>query len=638
MGRIHIRKISLNAFRAFKDKNSTKILPKNGLIGIRGGSPNGVSSGAGKSSIGLAITYAFGYCPFSASSQQNWHTKNPMQVELELDTHLGPALLKRGKEFSLTVNGITTQGAAKLVEGEIQKLIGIPLELFEILTYRQQQERSKFLKMTDSRKREFLSTLLGIGELEEKISESVKKSNELQKELDGCSRVVETLEKVLEDPGSEPMLADLSNLELTVENLLKEFQLELEKYNNRPSYVSPDDKINEINVKIGECNTRIKLLEEKEKSGKEKLKSRFLEIQQKISDINNKLSTINVYSKGIQNLELQNLKLSENKCNVCLRPWEGSQEQILKNEDTINSLRTGINQFQEEERVKQELIQELNSTQELIQNFKVPNLDVIKEIKSELLKQLAVETEKSVHAKNNFNNQIKSLEYKKKSAEQDYQIAKGNLNAERSKNDVILNNWKQANRKYKENLQLLESARKDYENKLKRSNEEYDFADSIRKYLTSLFDQILYEISQEANEYLKCLSNTPTTTILFTTETVTEKNGVKQEIKPIILKSGMNIDLKSGISGGQLESVELAIDLAICKVIGERTGVRPGFIIFDESFGAHCPVVKQSCMEILKKASEECLIFVIDHATEMRDYFDDFIDVFSNNEVSTLIQ
>src|SRR3954469_18614848 len=108
MGRVHVRRITLQAFRAFQEKQSSPTLPRTGLVGIRGKDlRTGVSSGSGKSTIPLAIAYAFGFCPFPATEQQNVYTAQPMQVELELETDTGLSVIRRGKEFSVTNNGIT---------------------------------------------------------------------------------------------------------------------------------------------------------------------------------------------------------------------------------------------------------------------------------------------------------------------------------------------------------------------------------------------------------------------------------------------------------------------------------------------------------------------------------------------------
>ncbi len=167
---------------------------------------------------------------------------------------------------------------------------------------------------------------------------------------------------------------------------------------------------------------------------------------------------------------------------------------------------------------------------------------------------------------------------------------------------------------------------------------EQDFAVANKAFMGAIFDEVLIEIADEANDLLRGLPNVATTTISFISEKLTQKNEIKHEIKPVITKSGQIIDLEANLSGGQGTSVELATDLALGAVIGRRTGKRPGWMILDESFEGHDVPVKEACMEILRKASEQCAIYVVDHASEISELFDAFIDVESEDDVSVIIQ
>jgi DNA repair exonuclease SbcCD ATPase subunit len=174
----------------------------------------------------------------------------------------------------------------------------------------------------------------------------------------------------------------------------------------------------------------------------------------------------------------------------------------------------------------------------------------------------------------------------------------------------------------------------EYKQLKKQADVEADYAAMVKSFLIAYFEEVLNEISAEANEVLKNIPNTPTTTVQFVTEVQTAKGVTRQEIRPVVTKNGVTINLESGVSGGQMESVELAVDLSVGKVIGGRTGVQPGFMIFDESFSSHCLPVKQACMAVLAQAATDCMILVVDHATELQDSFTSFIDVESEHDVS----
>ena len=161
-------------------------------------------------------------------------------------------------------------------------------------------------------------------------------------------------------------------------------------------------------------------------------------------------------------------------------------------------------------------------------------------------------------------------------------------------------------------------------------------AAALKAFLGAIFDEILVEVSAETNELLRNLKNVATTSVTFVSDKVTEKGAVKQQIRPVILKNGVELDLEVELSGGQGDSVELAVDLGLSAVIGRRTGKRPGFLILDETFSALDVISKESCLEILQKAAADTLILVVDHSSEFSEAFSAYIDVESQNEVSRI--
>lgn len=191
MGSVKIRRVKLRAFQSFVGEQDTGELPDHGLILVRGTNKDtGGSSGAGKSSFIRAIAYALGYCPVPATKLQSWLTKDKMQVEVHLDTDLGPVVVKRGAETSIDINGTVTIGATA-VDPQLRKVLNLDPQLLEALCYRPQKKPGKFLSMGDSEKKEFLSTLLGLSELEQLAEEVQKTVSELEVK-DASAAQVET--------------------------------------------------------------------------------------------------------------------------------------------------------------------------------------------------------------------------------------------------------------------------------------------------------------------------------------------------------------------------------------------------------------------------------------------------------------
>lgn len=675
MGRLHIRRITVQAFRAFQERQSTPQLPMSGLVGVRGYNRDSKgSSGAGKSSVALAVAHAFGFLPFAASDQQNWHIKTPMQVELELDSPQGPAVLRRGKEFSLTVGGQTVKGSAKAVEEALTKLVGVPTDLHKALTYRQQQERGRFLTMKDAEKKEFLGILLGTGELEDQIAEAIKRGNKLLAEVASEDAVVAALGSQLVEPNL-PVLGDTPALharlkaaqeavdKLTARKLTASASIqalenplgaELKELDTIP-FVAPESKLAALEAQKAECNKRINAASETEREEKRRLYNHALSYNPIINELKENIAKEGALKQLVLSSKQEMGSLHQSKCGTCKRPWDAVEGRIMEVEQVIGA---SIRELEIIENHKKQLARIEATRDDLLEQWRVyqqPMLTKLVEVRSAIEQQIAAERAAAENAKTLFWQNIQlqkhAVRHKYEAEMLPHREAIVEIDGLLSKLQVEILSVKQlikdAERaheyyvaqvaKHAESKQALEARRAANDAKRVKANEELDYADGLRKYLGSLFDEVLIQISAEANSLLKGIPNTPTTTVTFTSETVTGKGTTKSEIKPVITKNGVAVDIKSGISGGQLESVELAVDLSITKVIGQRTGVRPGFMIFDESFSAHCLPVKEACLQVLQKAAEDCLILVIDHATELRDYFSCFIDVESKNDVSSFM-
>lgn len=679
--RVHIRRITLQAFRAFQERQSTSQLPTSGLVGIRGHNRDSKgSSGAGKSSVALAVAYAFGYLPFTATDQQNWHTKLPMQVELELDTPRGPAVLRRGKEFSLTVDGKLVKGSAKAVEDAIRELTGLPTNLLEALTYRQQQQRGRFLSMRDAEKKEFLGVLLGAGELEEQIAEAVKKGNKLQVEADQLKSSLEMATQFLQEPsppiyvGTSAEATELAALAPKIEHakkrladaeeaqkaLVAENMVELAK--PRPPFVAPESKLPDLNAQASECNRRINARVDLLEAEQKRLRAEAAKKSDAASVLRSKAQSKAGIEAQVRKVQDEILKLRASKCPTCSREWEEAAAKLVAAEATLEFLSKEIAECDAANAAHAQLSKEANDLwdESSAVRYKDAMLDKLVEIRSQFERQIAEESARLLNAERVYNAE-RDAETQRINAsfaerrqraraavdanqkavddlESRARLLQSHIDVVERSNDQLRQRHAVAVAAFAEQQVRVKQLRQQAEDRQCAANEELDYADSVRKYLGSLFDEVLEQISAETNELLRSIPNTPTTTVTFVSEVQTQKGTVKQEIKPVVIKNGQQVNLASGVSGGQLESVELAVDLSIAKVIGQRTGVRPGFMIFDESFAAHCLPVKEACLQVLSKAAEDCLILVVDHATELKEYFSSFVDVESENDVSRFVE
>jgi ABC-type molybdenum transport system ATPase subunit/photorepair protein PhrA len=76
-----------------------------------------------------------------------------------------------------------------------------------------------------------------------------------------------------------------------------------------------------------------------------------------------------------------------------------------------------------------------------------------------------------------------------------------------------------------------------------------------------------------------------------------------------------------------MTGVELAIDLAMGKVISRRTGTHPGWLILDEAFNGLGVLEKEACLEILSVHAQDRLVIVVDHDSVFKEMFTKTIDL-----------
>ena len=169
-------------------------------------------------------------------------------------------------------------------------------------------------------------------------------------------------------------------------------------------------------------------------------------------------------------------------------------------------------------------------------------------------------------------------------------------------------------------------------------NQKKDFYAAIGRegFLGLIFDEILEEISSEANKILASIANTRNCTIAFQSQPITAKGAVKHSIVPVITVDGVEAPLEAGTSGGMQSAIELAVDLALGAVVMSREGIAPGWLVLDESFGGLGAVEMESCLEILQKYAQDRLVLVVEHMQEFKSMFTKVIQIGFKNGISFL--
>jgi DNA repair exonuclease SbcCD ATPase subunit len=168
---------------------------------------------------------------------------------------------------------------------------------------------------------------------------------------------------------------------------------------------------------------------------------------------------------------------------------------------------------------------------------------------------------------------------------------------------------------------------------------EQDFIRMIGRegFLGAIFDEVLQEISAETNAILGRVANTAHIVLEFRSEVESQDGKVRKEIRPVVTIGGHEAALKSGCSGGMYTAVRLAVRIAVRRVISRRVGAFPCWLSLDESFEGLDHVSKEACMEVLAEAAQEDLILVVDHSSEFKELFTQFIDLEYRDGTTTLV-
>lgn len=155
-------------------------------------------------------------------------------------------------------------------------------------------------------------------------------------------------------------------------------------------------------------------------------------------------------------------------------------------------------------------------------------------------------------------------------------------------------------------------------------------------FLSVIFDQVLAEIETKTNEMLSELPNLSTFTLKLDSESVTKSGITKKTISKSVFKNGEAVSIKS-LSGGQLCGLVLCTELAISETVKSRSGSRLNWLILDESLDGLDNTTKQNALNLIKTRTSGTII-IIDHSTEIKEGFQQVINVSFDGRYSSIEQ
>lgn len=632
---IKLRKLELQGFRKFKDLQTVEF-PESGLLLLDG------DSGAGKSTILQAIAYALDICPFPSTTLKSW-TGESLQVSLTLVSDGEEITINRGKKTSIQFGNQPAKTGAKALEEGLRTVFKLGPELLAALTYRPQDELGIFLSKDDADKKEFLGQILGLNSIEKVLEEADAKRKEYFGELTFAQGVLTEKEAALAkvvgglvevspdevDQGYAARVAATSQVLTKLESESKELESEYEAAYAQFQQESAEVKAAKVE-KLATARSLYNKLVGDNMAINDELETKRNKIRAEINSNTSFFNYLGQIEKKIPGIQERIFHLENNKCFTCKQPYIGELPLDEERQELAS-----IN----EELVKRPQIQKrgLELAEALkalvpVTNDQIPKMsEAVGKLEAEIkylgktitdTRVLAVGDKREAKLKEIL--KAKEDLYDAKDALQDYTRSIELKAKLRAKNEVI-------RAQSVKDVDIQKTVVDGIEVKL---NAEKDFIAVIGKdgFLGAIFDEVLDEISREANDILGTLPNTAHVSTSFKTE---NQKG-KKVIVPVFYVDGFEATRQSGLSGGMGASADLAVDLGLTKVIERRLGRVPGWICLDETFNGMPKATKEAAFEVLQKHAADKLVLVIDHGSDFKEMFQKVLTVESDGGKSTV--
>jgi len=140
-----------------------------------------------------------------------------------------------------------------------------------------------------------------------------------------------------------------------------------------------------------------------------------------------------------------------------------------------------------------------------------------------------------------------------------------------------------------------------------------------------LIENALPELEQDTNDLLSRMTDTSTQVSFITRK---ESKSGATETLDIRIADNMGTRSYELFSGGEAFRINLAVRIALSKLLSRRAGAELSFLLIDEGFGSQDAQGRDRLVEAIAAIKEDFQkILVITHIEELKDQFDTRIEV-----------
>jgi len=577
---------------------------------------------------------------------------------------------------------VSLSGATiKDTEQRITEIIKLPYEIFINSAYLKQGHADEFTTKSPAQRKEILGKILDLDYYEllsqkarEKIrsketeaellvksifeiKENLNQKELFQNELKEAQKIVaerdkelkaekEKLEKMQKDKNRYDLIASqLENNRQRIKSLAEEGRQLKEEWQRLNKKIETIKRLlkNKINIEKGVAEL------EKAKKKNEDYNERlvlFLSYQEKLGGLKAKREEINERIEKIKRID---------KCPTCLRELSKKEAEKI-----INSLKEQLNKEVTVvlEKIK-EKIAKIDYDKEKHQQVKkmINSLSHFEEEKKQLdleSKLLNEKKELLFQVKNKLMTKSKEyINYEKQNSELEEKLKElkpleKQFEQQRERVNQFLEELLEAKEKYGalsqrlSDLQAQEELYKAKKERLQGVKKET----AVYKQLAEIFskkgvqaliiERILPEIEMEANRLLEKITQGKMQLRFITSKEKKSKEGEVETLE-IKIADGLGERDYEVYSGGEAFRIDLAVRVALSKVLAKHAGTKLQFLVIDEGFGSLDETGKDEVIEAVSALKSDFKkVLVVTHIQELKNLFPIRIEITKTKEGSRL--
>lgn len=666
-----IKKIKLKNFMPYEDVELD--LSSIRLASILGKSEfPGQSNGTGKSSLIGAVSYAL-YGKERCKYEHNYIKlgASEMEVILYFEIFNKDVKIIRGRNISgsghakMFIDDQLIADGIKTVNLEVEKLLKISVDVFMATCFFGQGELDLFTRVTPSKRKDYLFSILDIEIWKDCCDLSKKKKKKLEDELIEIKKQIDFYESEeqeyfvaksnLQEVRKQIKIIkhEISKLEIKHSDVKEEIidkKLLVEDLAVRKEFDKTKKSISKLKGKFKELKDKYKILSKEVKDSKEWIlenrnSSTIDCCKTKLIEISEVLAAERQNAKSIEK-SLVFLSSKDNngkKCPLCMQKLTHNVNKIvdilnknlnvignkinelLINKKEIEVLFSRVKTCDEKKNRLKMLIQRKKSIKENAFNIK----DLV-ESQEEYIEKISISLEKYEDYAN-VAGDIRILEGKLALLKTDINIEKANL--ERHNIELGGINIKMIKLKsLQSKISKLKLKQNKTENDIKLTDLMIAIFNKHDGIPSFIIENAVDSIENEANSMLKEFGSNQTVFLESLKET---RDGRKVDTLDVIIHTSDGQKDYSLLSGGEKTQVNVALRLALSSLLINRHGTTIDSIFIDEALGALDSYNRYIIIDILKALSKKFKqIFLISHHDDIKDSLPDSIIVEKKGKTS----